>query len=258
MPGESICRFGSIDTKLLTAGKGQTVLFLHGGGGLPPWNVFFDRLSQQYEVLLPEHPGFGTDRHAEQIRSISDLAMYYLDFLDGLDRGHVHLVGHSLGGWAAAELATRNCSRLASLTLIAPAGLRVKGIPAGDKFIWSPEETIRNLYHDQKLAEAILSRPLTEDDADRQLTNRFMAARLGWEPRWFSLQLERWLHRIRVPSLLIWGRDDKVLPCAYANLWEMRVPEIKKRLISDCGHLPHIEVPDEIAEIILSFLGALS
>lgn len=161
MPGELIYRVGRIDTKLLTAGKGQTVLFLHGGGGLPRWNVFFDRLSQQYEVLLPEHPGFGTDRHAEQIRSIFDLAMYYLDFLDRLDRGHVHLVGHSLGGWAAAELATRNCSQLASLTLMAPAGLRVRGIPAGDNFIWSPEETIRNLYHDQKLAEAILSRPLT-------------------------------------------------------------------------------------------------
>jgi pimeloyl-ACP methyl ester carboxylesterase len=258
MPRESIHWVRGVDVKLLSGGQGQAILFLHGGGGLPPWNSFFDRLSQDFEVLLPEHPGFGTDRHAELIRSVSDLAMYYLDFLEALDRGPVHLFGHSLGGWTAAELATRNCSRLASLTLISPAGLRVKGVPVGDNFIWSPQETVRNVYYDQILAEEILSRQLTEEEADRQLTNRFMSARLGWEPRWFSPRLEHWLHRIRVPSLLIWGRDDKLLPCAYAELWEKRIPGIKKRLIANCGHVPQIEHPDETAESILSFLGALS
>jgi pimeloyl-ACP methyl ester carboxylesterase len=232
------------------------LLFLHGAAGLPRWNSFFELLAERFEVLLPQHPGFGSEQFASRIRNVADLAMYYLDFLDGLPGGPVHLVAHSLGGWAAAELATRNCSRLASMTLIAPAGLRVKGISSGDNFIWSAEELTRNLYHDQALADAVLSTAVTEEEADRQLTNRFMAARLAWEPRWYSPGLEHWLHRIRVPSLLIWGSDDRLLPSAYASAWEERLPGLQTRIIPNCGHLPHIEQPAETADCVLRFLGA--
>lgn len=76
MPRQLAHRIGNIDVAMLTVGTGQPLLFLHGGGGLPTWNSFFDRLAQQYEVLLPERPGFGTDRHADAIRNVSDLAMY--------------------------------------------------------------------------------------------------------------------------------------------------------------------------------------
>jgi pimeloyl-ACP methyl ester carboxylesterase len=170
--------------------------------------------------------------------------------------GPVHLIGHSLGGWAAAELATRNCTQLKSLTLIAPAGLRVKGVPMGDSFIWSPEELTRNLYHDQHLAEEILARPVTNEDADRQLTNRFMAARLGWQPRWFSLRLAQWLHRISVPTLLIWGREDRLIPSTYARAWENDIPHLRKYLLAGCGHVPYAEKPAETASAILEFLGS--
>ncbi len=256
MPQRLVHRVGTIEADLLTEGDGQRLLFLHGAAGVPPWNKFFELLAAKFQVLLPQHPGFGTDQFASRIRNIADLAMYYLDYLDGMPGGTVHLVGHSLGGWVAAELATRNCSRLASLTLIAPAGLRVKGIASGDNFIWSPEELTRNLYHDQKLAEEVLSKPVTGEEADRQLTNRFMAARLAWEPRWFSPGLERWLHRIRVPSLLIWGNDDKLLPCAYAATWEQHIAGLKTRQITGCGHLPHIERAAETADCVLRFLDA--
>lgn len=256
MHQESAYQVGTIGVRLLSAGQGKTVLFLHDSGGLPAWSRFFETLSQKFRVIVPEHPGFGSDRHADCIRDIADLAMYYLDFLDGLGKEPVHLIGHSLGGWAAAELATRNCTQLKSLTLIAPAGLRVKGVPMGDNFIWSPDELTRNLYHDQRLADEVLARPLTDEDADRQLTNRFMAARLGWQPRWFSLRLSQWLHRITVPTLLIWGREDQLIPSAYAGEWENRILHLRKYLIAGCGHVPYVEKPDETAEAILEFLGS--
>ncbi|MFL5046604.1 MAG: alpha/beta fold hydrolase, partial [Xanthobacteraceae bacterium] len=180
---------------------------------------------------------------------------YYLDFLDELGAQRVHLVGHSLGGWIAAELAVRNCARLATLTLIAPAGIRVKGVPMGDNFIWSPEETARNLFYDQSFAEKMLAQVPSEEEADRALTNRFMAAKLGWEPRWFNPSLERWLHRIKVPTLVLWGADDKFLPSRYAELWGERVPGAKVELIPRCGHLPHIEKAEMTADKILGFLG---
>jgi len=254
LPQEYRHRVRDIYVRLLRKGTGRTLLFLHGANGIPPWNAFFEQLASRYNVLVPEHPGFGTPENATQIRNVADLAMYYLDFLDTLDAGPVHLVGFSLGGWTAAELAIRNCSKLANLCLISPAGIRVKGIQSGDNFIWSPEEAVRNLYHDQSLADRMLSVTLSEEEADRQLTNRFMAARLGWEPRWFNPALERWLHRIQVPSFLLWGENDKLMPSAYAKRWQELVPDLRVEFIAGCGHLPHIEKAEVSADAILRFL----
>ncbi|HEX3503808.1 MAG TPA: alpha/beta fold hydrolase [Xanthobacteraceae bacterium] len=236
-------------------GNGSTVLFLHGAGGFPGWLPFFDQLAAKHDVLVLEHPGFGESDNPDWIRNVADVAMYYLDVLAGLNAGKVHLVGHSLGGWIAAEAATRNCQHLASLTLIAPAGIRVKGVPAGDNFIWSPEETARNLYHDQAFADRMLAQQPTEKETEILMRNRFMAAKLGWEPRWFNPALERWLHRIAVPSLVIWGEDDKLLPSRYAAVWGERVPNVTVKVIPQCGHLPHVERAGITADAVLAFLG---
>ncbi len=102
-------------------------------------------------------PGFGTSDNPAWLRNIADLAMYYLDFLDEFGPHEVHVVGQSLGGWAAAEAAVRNCSRIKTLSLLGPAGIRIKGMPSGDNFIWGPEEGIRNLYHNQAIPDQILA-----------------------------------------------------------------------------------------------------
>jgi pimeloyl-ACP methyl ester carboxylesterase len=250
---ESKHRVRNIDVRLLRDGKGEPLLYLHGAGGLPPWLPFFEKMAERFDVLVPEHPGFGTSDNPPYIRNVADLAMYYLDFLDALGR-KVHLVGHSLGGWIAAELAVRNTSRLATLTLLAPAGIRVKGIPSGDNFIWSAEEAERNLWHDQKFADAVLARTPTDEAADIELTNRFMAAKFGWEPRWHNPALERWLHRIDVPTLVIWGEQDKLFPSVYAKAWKERIPDSRVEIIPNCGHRPHFERLDVALPTILRFL----
>jgi pimeloyl-ACP methyl ester carboxylesterase len=244
-----------ITVRLWRDGQGTALLYLHGATGVPGWLPFFAQLAARHEIVVPEHPGFGNSDNPAWIRNVGDVAMYYLDFLDELDARRVHLVGHSLGGWIAAELAVRNSARLATLTLMAPAGIRLKGVPMGDNFIWSPEETARNLFYDQSFADKMLAQVPSEEEADRALTNRFMAAKLGWEPRWFNPSLERWLHRIRVPTLVLWGADDKFLPSRYAELWRERVPGAKVELIPQCGHLPHVEKADATAKKILGFLG---
>jgi len=247
-----------ISVRLLQGGKGETLIYLHGAAGMPAWLPFFDALAARHAVLVPEHPGFGASDGPAWMRNVGDVAMYYLDFLDEMGSERVHLVGHSLGGWIAAELAVRNSSRLASLALIAPAGIRVKGVPTGDNFIWSPEEAARNLFHDQTYAEKMLAQTPTEEEADLALTNRFMAAKLGWEPRWFNPGLERWLHRVPVPTLVLWGAEDKFLPSRYAALWGERVPGAKVELIGECGHLPHIEQSGATAMKILKFLESVA
>jgi pimeloyl-ACP methyl ester carboxylesterase len=241
--------------RIRRAGTGKPVLFLHGAGGWPAWLPFFERLSQRFALTVPEHPGFGGSDDPPWLRDVPDLAMYYLDLLDKSYSSPVHIIGHSLGGWTAAEAAIRNTGRIASLTLIAPAGIRVKGVPPGDNFIWSPEEAIRNRYYDQNLAEALLAAPPPDEaQLDIELQNRVAAVKFGWEPRWFNPALEKWLHRIDVPTHVVWGAQDKLLPSAYAALWGERIAGAQISLIEACAHSPHIEQCDLVTEKVISFL----
>lgn len=236
-------------------GSGPKVLFLHGAGGWPAWLPFHERVAQNHELLMPEHPGFGASDNPPWIRTVPDLAMYYLDLLDATYTAPVHVIGHSLGGWTAAEIAVRNCTRIKSLTLLAPAGIRVKGVPPGDVFIWSPEEAARNRFHDPQFVEAALKAPPpTDEQLDEQMQNNLAAVKFGWEPRWFNPDLEKWLHRITVPTHVVWGTEDKILPAAYARLWGERVTGTQVTMIDAAGHLPHVEKAGAVADKVLAFI----
>jgi pimeloyl-ACP methyl ester carboxylesterase len=180
--------------------------------------------------------------------------MFYLDLVEetGLDR--IHLIGNSLGGWLAAEILIRDRSRFRSLVQLAPAGIRVKGVPPGDNFIWGPEEAMRNLYHDQSFADRVLELKPTEEQIDVMLRNRFTVAKFGWQPRWLNPDLEKWLHRIKLPSLIVWGENDKIMPPQYAALWKKRLSDARLVMVKECGHLPHVEHADLVARHVCDFL----
>lgn len=222
------------------------------------WLPFFDVLAEGYEVLVPEHPGFGASDDPSWLRSVPDMAMFYLDFIDAMKLDGVHLIGHSLGGWIAAETLVRDRARFRSLTLLAPAGLRVEGVPAGDTFIWSPEETARNLFHDQSFAARMLAQPPSEEMMDILLKNRFTVTKLGWQPRWFNPDLEKWLHRIKLPALVVWGDQDKVMPPAYAARWRERLPDARLVMVENCGHLPQVEKSEVVSKQIREFLNGVA
>jgi pimeloyl-ACP methyl ester carboxylesterase len=247
-----------VTVKLHRAGTGPTVLFLHGAGGVPQWLPFFDSLAQHYQLLVPEHPGFGGSDDPTWIRSMPDLAMFYLDLIEEAGLDSIHLIGNSLGGWLAAEILIRDRSRFRSLVQLAPAGIRTKGVPGGDNFIWGPEEAVRNLFHDQAYADRILSLTPTEAQMDVMLKNRFTAAKFGWQPRWFNPDLEKWLHRIKLPALVMWGDDDKILPPVNAALWQQRLPDARMVMLKDCGHLPHVEHADKVASDVIAFLEGVA
>jgi pimeloyl-ACP methyl ester carboxylesterase len=238
---------------MMRDGAGPPLLFLHGARGAGAWLPFMHKLAQNFDVIVPEHPGFGGSETPDWLDNVGDLAYFYLDAIEQLALDKVVLVGTSLGGWIAAELAVRCCDRLRALVLSAPAGIHVKGLPKGDTFMWSPEETTRQLFHDQKLAEAALQRPLSEAERFTEMKNRLTMAKLTWQPRLYNPHLHKWLHRISVPTLILWGDDDHVIPTGYGPAFAELIPNSRLEIIARCGHLPQIERTDEFVGNIVAF-----
>jgi len=180
---ESFVELNGCRTHLRRAGKGKPLLFLHGASGAPVIMPFMRTLAESFDVLVTEHPGYGRSGEPEWLENIHDVAYFYLDFLKHLDLSEVVLVGSSMGGWMAAEIAVRDTSRLKSVVLVGPAGLSAPGVLPADIFLMPPEDMVRALFVDQKLAEARLAEPVTPESIDAALKNRHTTARLAWEPR---------------------------------------------------------------------------
>jgi len=213
-------------------------------------------LAQKFDVIAPENPGFGESDTPDWLDTIHDLAYFYLDLLSELNLRGVHLVGLSLGGWVAAELAVRSTARLASLTLAGAAGLYVDGVEQLDPFLRTDEQRLRGFFHDQSKADAIVAHALRPELEDIALKNRTTVAKLTWQPRSHDPHLAKWLHRIDVPTLLIWGDHDRMFPKKHATTYQRLIPGAKLVLIPQCGHVPQIEKPDAFVAAIEAFLGA--
>jgi pimeloyl-ACP methyl ester carboxylesterase len=237
-------------------GQGPALLFLRSEDSLPDEPLFLDSLAKDFEVIVPDHPGFRNSDTPDWLKGIGDAAYFYLGFLDQLDLTGVHLVGGSLGGWIAAEVAVRTCERISTISLIAPFGVRKKGTPFGDIFMWTPEENLQHRVFDQALAKQFLAAAQTQskETATAYLKDRYATARLGWHPRFHNPELERWLPRIARPLHLIWGEADKIVPLAVAEAWCQALPKARLSVIPQCGHLPHVEHPAVAADKIRSFI----
>ena len=163
-----------------------------------------------------------------------------------------------MGGWIAAEIAIRSTTKAKSLTLISSAGIHVKGVPKGDLFLWSPEELIQNLYVNKKIVNEMLSYEPTGDELEIMVKNRVAAARYAWQPRLYNPDLSKWLHRIDVPTLILWGDQDKIFPADYATEFKAMIPQAQLEIINQCGHVPHMDQPDTFYPRLRKFLAEAS
>ncbi len=236
---------------LMRAGKGQPLLILRGTDASDTWLPWMDRLTKTHDVIVPEHPGFGGRPSPPWLDRVSDYACFYQDLIDALGLDRVHLVGTSLGGWISADLAHRCCARLASLTLVGAAGLRVEGVDGIDVFLRTEEDGLRDRFHDQAKAEAAVARMLTPQTEDVRLQNAIPIARVAWSPRLHDLHLAKWLHRIQVPTQVVWGREDRILPLPHADAWHAGIPNSRLRVVESCGHAVALEHPDTLVDAIL-------
>ena len=234
-------------------GSGTPLVFLHGASGAPVVLPFMETLARRFDVIVPEHPGYGLSDEPEWLENIHDVAYFYLDFLAALKLERAVIVGNSMGGWMALEMAVRNTSRIGSLVLVSPAGIRTDGAEPADIFLLSPEDMTRKLFYDQKYAEARLAAPVTPESIDLALKNRHTTARLAWEPRLHDPMLPKWLHRIDVPVAILWGKEDRILPVGIAHELKRLLPRAELHLFERCGHLPQVEKADEFCDLVVRF-----
>jgi pimeloyl-ACP methyl ester carboxylesterase len=247
---ESYVEVDGCRTHLRRGGAGKPLLYLHGASGAPVIMPFMDKLAQRFDVLVPEHPGYGLSGEPEWLENIHDAAYFYLDFLKQLNLSGITLVGSSMGGWISMEMAVRDTSRIKSLVLVSPAGIAAPGVQPADIFLMPPEEVIKNLFFDERLAQARLAEPMTPEALDIALKNRHTTARLAWEPRLHDPFLPKWLHRIEVPVKIIWGREDRILPVAFVDEFKRLLPAATIHIIENAGHLPQAEAPDVFVDLV--------
>ena len=242
-----------VELTLRRAGDGETLLLLHGANGNMSWMPIFETLAEQYHVILPDHPGFGDTEAPNWMDNISDVSYFYLDVIDAMELDQFHLAGHSMGGWIAAEIAVRDAHRIKSLTLVSAAGIRVNGTPMGDLFAWSPEETARQVFVQQSFIDEMLAQEPGEEQIEIMLKNRQMAARLGWSPRLHNPDLKKWLHRLTLPTLILWGDSDGIFPEPYAHAYHALIPGSELEVYENCGHVPMAEARDAFLARLAAF-----
>ena len=244
--------------RVLAAGAGRPLLYLHDSGDLGRWAPWLSGLAGRYTVWRPDHPGFNASADGAGVDSVHELAFFYLDLMDELGLGRVILAGAGLGGWLAADLATIEPQRVSKLILAGARGIRTdEHIP--DIFLLSPAELAVLTYHTDEARSA--AREQAEQLADdpgrfeRYLRNRSATAHLGWNPYLHDPKLPRRLHRVTAPALILWGAQDRLLPVRHARRWAELLPRTQVAVIRDAGHLPLAEQPGASLQAILAFCG---
>jgi pimeloyl-ACP methyl ester carboxylesterase len=237
----------------LDAGSGPPLLWLHGIDGAAA-DPLVTALAATRRVIVPELPGFGQSRLPEWLMSTGDMAYFCFDLAAALGLDRYDLVGHSIGGWIACEMAIRSTAKLDSLTLIAPAGVVPTPRPADDIFLLSGDDAIRAQFHDQAVADREVAARAGQE-IDIALQNRTGLARLAWTPRMASVQLPHWLHRIDVPTLIVWGEEDRIVPFACHATFVREIPRAELVRFAACGHAVPIERGAETAQRMISFLS---
>jgi pimeloyl-ACP methyl ester carboxylesterase len=250
-------KIADVDIEVFEAGQGRPLLFLHGGNGFGQEQPFAARLSEKRRLIAPWHPGFGKSSLPEWLDNVDDIALLYLELLDRLKLKEVDLVGCSIGGWIAAEIATKVPERIRRLVMVAPVGIKVgpaDKLDIPDIFAMPQADVQKLLFHDPaKMAfdPAKMS--------DEQLADMFRAretlALLTWEPWMHNPKLKRRLHRAAMPALFIRGASDGLVSDDYLQAYARLLPDARTLTIPAAGHVPQLEQPETFAAAVLEFVG---
>jgi pimeloyl-ACP methyl ester carboxylesterase len=252
----SLLRLGGLDLEVERRGRGRPLLVLYGEDALELEAPVLAELARDYELIIPSPPGFGMSERPDWIESPDDISYIYLDLMQRLDLAKVPAIGFSFGGWLALEMATKDDSFFSKLLLVDPYGVKIGGPTDRDiEDVWTT--------HPKKVAELKWFAP--ENDRrdftampERELAviarNNESFARFCWDPCMHNPKLARRLHRVRVPTLFVWGENDGIVTPDYGRAYSRMIPGAEFSIVGRAGHYPHLERPGEFMTLVRGFI----
>jgi len=243
---------------MIERGKARPLLFLHPGIGIEAAAPVLDRLSERARLLAPSHPGFGTSDLPQSMTTVDDLSYFYLDLMDALDLRDAVVVGVSFGAWIAAEIAVKSTARMSRLVMANAIGIKVGDRETRDIvdiFALVEPELNKLAYCDPKSGERDY-KSMPEAAVAAVARNRESLARFAWQPYMHNPKLKSRLHRISIPTLFLWGTQDRILSESYGRAYCAAIPGAHFELIDKAGHFPHLEQPQVFADRVLAFAGS--
>jgi pimeloyl-ACP methyl ester carboxylesterase len=249
-----------ITVELRRGGSGPPLLVIHGELGVPGWLDSFARLSQRYDVIVPSLPGFGRSTRPDWIMGVHDLAAWVTWFARDLDlRMPVNVIGCSLGGWVAAEIATVAPQFFNKLVLVGAMGIKPEHGEIFDYFLEGGMTGLRRAFHRPEQSAEFMrywGKEWTPVEADLVEQHREMTCRIAWKPYMHSLTLRPLLPGVVTPTLLVWGREDAITPLECGEIYQHAIPRSLLVVIESCGHMPEMERSAEFASLVEDFLAS--
>ena len=245
--------------QLIRGGSGEPLLILHDELGHPGWMSYHQMLAQDYSLMIPSTPGFGQTKRLDWIMNMRDMAGWCLQALDEMNVDRVNIMGFSMGGWLAAEMATMDPKRFKKMILVGAMGIKPPVGDIYDIFIVLPKEYLgESFYNKDNTPEysTICPDEPSPEQVDFWETNREEACRLGWRPYMYYPALPNLLKRIKdIPTLLLWGKEDKIVPISAGEVYKTSIKESKLITFDDCGHHPELEKPNDFVNAVKEFFA---
>lgn len=257
MTSETIILAG-IEIELFEGGDGSALLLLHGAQGFMPSQPHVGLIASRRRLIAPSHPGFGRSGLPLWLDSVDDIAHLYLELMDRKGLNRVEVVGFSLGGWLAAEIATKAPERVGRLALVGPVGVKIgppDKLDIPDIFAMPQGEVTRLLFHDPEKGRLDVAK-MSDEELTTIARNRETTTLLTWEPWMHNPKLRHRLHRVSAPTLFIRGASDGLVSQSYVDGYAKLITNAKVTTIAAAGHAPQLEQPEEFVRVLFAFLDA--
>ncbi|MBV8054890.1 MAG: alpha/beta hydrolase [Deltaproteobacteria bacterium] len=251
-------RVGEAELQVIKGGRGKPLLIFHGELGDPGWLTWHSALAAERTLWIPQHPGFGKSAYVDWIMDMRDLAAFYSRFAREQNLAPVDVIGFSMGGWLAAEMAAQNVHQFTRMILVGAAGLRPPSGEIMDMFTVTARAYLNSNVldpHGNPEFNKLFGGEQTPTQYEAWEDARAEAARIAWKPYMFEQAMpHRLANVVGLPTLLIWGRQDPVVPLSAGELYHEKIAGSRLVVFDNCGHMPEVEKTEDFVREVRDFL----
>jgi pimeloyl-ACP methyl ester carboxylesterase len=257
-PQEQVVTVGGAEIRLLKGGQGKPLVVFHSVEGSLGWRAYQRSLAHQWTVYAPSLPGFDRSQRPAWLDTFADLSRFSLWLLQQLELPKTSLLGYGMGGWLAAEIAVMCPQIVDRLVLVDAAGIQPQHGEITDIFLHGQEGTRQLAFFDpQQTPEytEVFGRKPSAEEREIRVQNQENAVRYCWKPYMYDRSLPHLLPRLKIPTLVVWGREDRIIPVECGELYRQAIPGARLEVLSQCGHYPHLEKTEQFVGLVQNFLS---